>query len=186
MLLSSQQNLEDFIVRSLAKKTSASVAELVDHIAQTYRPYSNAALYKELRKLQEQGVVVRRKDQLSLSLSWVLNFVEFSDGMYDTHIASPSAGDILPSPGESKSFTFSTLAKVDDFWVHAMLIMLQHSETKRLFQWIPHPWFYLVNSHKSFPFHKALRAYGARVDNIVGGNTFLESPWPANHHCWSI
>ena len=174
MLLSASENLEDFIVRTLAARPSASVSELHEYICGSYRRYSTAALYKELRKLQEQGVVVRRKDQLSLSLSWVFNLVELCDSMYDTHIAAPSAGEILPEPGEIKSFTFSTLAKVDDFWVHAMLIMLQHSKTKRLFQWIPHPWFYLVNSHKSFPFHNALRTAGARIDNIIGGNTFLD------------
>jgi len=119
-------------------------------------------------------VLVKTKDKFSLSLIWVLNLVELSDLMYDTYIDSASAKEILPQEGESKSFNFSTLAKVDDFWIHAMLAMIQNSDSKRLFQWIPHPWFYLVNSHKSFPFHNALRNAGGKVENIIGGNTFLD------------
>jgi len=169
MLLASKQNLEELIVRELAKKSSSSVKELKENLN-----FSIPALYKELKKLQEQGVLIKTKDKYSLSLSWILNLVELSDSIYDTYIDSASTSQILPEEGESKSFNFTSLSKVDDFWIHAMLAMLQNSDSKRLFQWVPHPWFYLINSHKSFPFHNALRTAGAKVDNIIGGNTFLD------------
>ncbi|MDC0357774.1 hypothetical protein OAO01_03085 [Oligoflexia bacterium] len=174
MLLSSHQTLEDFLVRILAERRSATTQLLHEEVCKRYQTYSLPAVYKEVRKLQERGVVLKRKNELSLSLAWMLNLIELTDKMYDEHIESSIPTNILPVDTSKTSFRFSNLARVDDFWIHAIILMLQHSKRKTMFQWHPHPWFNLVNSHKSFPFHNALRTAGFRIDNIVGGNTFLD------------
>jgi len=174
MLISSRQTLEDYIVRILAARRSVTPAILHQEIGKLFCSYSMPAVYKELRKLQDQGVIVKREGELSLSLAWVLNLIELTDQMYDMHVETPTPTDILPVDSNKTSYGFSNLSKVDDFWVHAVILMLQHSDRKMMYQWFPHPWFNLINSHKTFPFHNALRAAGFRIKNILGGDNFLD------------
>ena len=174
MLIAPHQLLEDYLVRVLAERRSASAKALHEEVCSQFQNYSMPAVYKELRKLQEQGVVLKRKGEFSLSLSWILNLVELTDKMHDVYVESAVDADILPLTSKKTSFTFNSLTRVDDFWIHALFVMLQNSSRKTLFQWLPHPWFHLINSHKSFPLHNALRSAGYKVHNIVGGTTFLD------------
>lgn len=174
MLNATRQSLEDFIVRTLSTRRDCSAAQVRSHIRHRFGDFSVAAIYKELRKLQQQGVIIKTGTQFSLSLPWILNLIELTDQMYDLHVESAQAADILPVSVPRKSFVFPNLARGDDFWVHAIILMLRHSSRKTLFQWLPHPWFHLINGHKSFPFHNALRAAGFRINSIVGGESFLD------------
>lgn len=82
---------------------------------------------------------------------------------------------ILPNTEtKKKTFNFSTLSRVDDFWMHLIFLFLQNSKRKQIYQWLPHPWFNLINSHKSYPLQQALSSVSYSVKNIVGGDTFLD------------
>src|SRR5262245_35928335 len=148
MLLSTRQSLADILVSILAEQSSSDVRRLHHEVASRHRHFSLPAVYKELRNLQEQGVVVRRKKELSLNMTWILNLIDLADRMYDTHVESPVPANVLPLETGKTTFRFSNLARVDDFWMHAAILMLQHSQRKTMFQWFPHPWFNLVHSQK--------------------------------------
>ena len=175
MLLGTTLSLEDLIVSQLAKKSQATANALLAEIEKKAQRYSIQGLYKELRKLQRKGVVVKRGSEYSLSFSWVLNLAELVDQMYETLTAETSFADILPVEKPKRSFSFTRLSAVDDFWIHAILEMLQHSDGKTLYQWIPHPWFHLIHSQKSWPFHNALKVGGFGIKSIIGGNTWLDN-----------
>lgn len=174
MLLSSPRALDDHIVHLLASRKSATAKELQSELARSVGTFTIQGIYKELNKLQRAGVLLRSEGRYSLSLSWIVNLAELADEMFHTQTKTDGSLGILPPPGEKHSFRFSRLPYVDDFWMHALLTILQNSKERILYQWIPHPWFHLVHSHKSWPLYNALQASGFRVRSIIGGTTYLD------------
>ena len=174
MLLTPNISLENLLVELMAKRPSATAATLLDQLQGSGHSYSIQAIYKELRKLQSQGVVLKRNGEYSLHLSWILNLLSLADKMFDTQTGPGATASVLPAEGEKKNYRFGKLSHVDDFWIHALLVILQNSTARTLYQWLPHPWFHLINSHKSFPLHQAFEAGGYVVQCIVGGDTYLD------------
>ena len=174
MLLVPNPSLENLLVECLSFQPSASATWLHAQLQRRSDGYSIQAVYKELRKLQRQGVVIKRNGEYSLHLVWILNLLSLTDRMFDTQTSPEALAAVLPEDGEKKSYTFTRLTHVDDFWMHALIVMLQNSGEKLLYQWIPHPWFHLINSHKSLPLHQAFAAGGFTVKCIIGGDTYLD------------
>lgn len=172
MLLGTSESLEELLVRILAERRLATVAYLREEVSRTFRPLGVPAIYKELRKLEDHGVIYRRGKEVGLSLAWILNLTSLTDRMCNFHVESPELSDVLPADGERKTFRFSSLERLDDFWIHAIILMAQHSKSKKLFQWFPHPWFNLIHSEKSFPFQQALKA-GRNISGEYRGRRHL-------------
>lgn len=74
MLLGSFNNIDNLIVILLARKGSLSAKELFKIVNKNYKKSSIQAIYKELRKLIDEGVVWKSKDLYGLSAAWVVNF----------------------------------------------------------------------------------------------------------------
>jgi len=173
MFLQNKRNLQQVLVSLLAKKHPATAVQLLDRVSAMYRVCSIQAVYKELRKLQTAGVVVKAKDKYSLSLSWILNGMDFLDSAYDSYMEQSSLGSILPVTGKRQVWYFTDLRKTDDFWVQCMLALIQKSDTKKMLQWVPLPWFELIHHEKDIAFQNALRASGGVLRFVIGGNSFL-------------
>ncbi len=174
MLLCPHPALEELLVLALSRKPGVSAEWLLTQVSNKQRSYTIQAVYKELRKLQTDGIVFKQGKLYGLSLSWVLNLWSTAEQMLDLYSRQAGSSLTLPGDGEIHSYVFSRLAHVDDLWIHYLLLMLQNSEKKVLYQWLPHPWFHLIHSHKSWPLHEALKVAGYRVQSIVGGATFLD------------
>lgn len=190
MLLQTDQKLEEYIVGLLAEKESATASWLHQQVMRVGRQCSLQAIYKELSKLQKVGVVVKVKNKFSLRLTWVMDLVSLTDQMYDTHLQNPPYESILPAEGEKRTWVFYDLLKMDDFWAHVTVALFRHSKMKILFEWIPHPWFYLVIHDKQIQFQKASRITGRKFHMIIGGQTYLDKLciqyWPEDLYEYSF
>ena len=174
MLLSSPQALDDHLVMLLARKRSATAAELQLALSEQYGKFTIQGIYKELNKLQAAGVIVRQHGRYGLNLAWILNLAELADTMFETQTSGADGFGILPETQEKTTFVFRRLAHVDDFWIHALLMLLEKSESGVLYQWIPHPWFHLIHGQKSKPLHNALKVSGFKAKSIIGGSSYLD------------
>lgn len=67
MLLQVKESLEDLIVKLLVEKPDLSAAQIYQKVTRL-RKITLQAIYKELRKLQGAGVVVKLKKRYSLRL----------------------------------------------------------------------------------------------------------------------
>ena len=174
MLLSHSDQIENFIVSYLAAHRSLPAARLHQLINQEHREVSLQAVYKELRKLIAGGVVWKQASGYSLSASWVLNFSQLADTMYHTLTESGLFEDVVPVSGEKARYQFSNLVRLDDFWINSLIMMVERSKEKKMYQWLPHPWFNLIQNWKSMPFQNALLLSGGFVQSIIGGTNFLD------------
>jgi hypothetical protein len=82
------------------------------------------------------------------------------------------------------------LLKMNDFWSHILLILIQQSKNKILLGWNPHPWFHLVQTEQEKQYIQSLTLAGSKLYLIVGGNTFLdrwtEKFWDKNTVAYSF
>jgi hypothetical protein len=174
MLLPDTSRLDEHLILLLASRSAATSQALKDELARRGLTYSVQGIYKELRKLRAQGVVLKHQQRYSLSLPWILNLMALADNMFEAHLREASLHTLLPDSGGKYVWTFSNLLKLDDFWMHIILLLFSQSNARVMYQWLPHPWFHLAQKEKSPSFQKAIELGGFRVFSIIGGDTYLD------------
>ena len=132
MILQTKENLEDFIVKTLADKPSLTVAQINKELVRNAKKYTPQAIYKELRKLQKEGVLFKLGNQYTLRLPWVFDFVSLADKLSTTYTERPQLSLILPEINKKEIWHFSDLLKMNDFWSHILLILIQQVSLKFL------------------------------------------------------
>ena len=174
MLLSTKEKLQDLIVHILAGHAGLSADSIFRRLEHSRHYFSIQGVYKELRMLQEKGVVVKAKNLYSLKMTWILNVSHFADKIYDIYLERPSSEDLLP-PGRTKSiWKFSNLLKLDDFYVHLMTTIYHGLKNKTVFTWLDHPWFLLQHSDKEIEYQNTLRHEEKRQYIIIEGDSPLD------------
>lgn len=174
MLFEERQNLEESIVRLLSVRPGLSAGEIMRISSQLDRPFCTAAVYKELAKLLERGVLVKIKRRYSLSLTWTLDVLSFSQRLSENYLKNPRATFVLPEPGREVCLKFTNLLRVNDFSSHIILLLVALSEDKRVFSWNPHPWFYLVQTSQESGYIRGLKKSGGKFFKVIGGETYLD------------
>lgn len=174
MFLNEKPSLQQALLLSLAEAPGQAIADLTRGIRLRYRACSVQAIYKELRKLECDGIVVKAGSQFSLSLRWLMVSMDRLRLIYDRYLESRDPALFLPGQGGRKVWYFSDLTRLDDFWVECGLVLFVNATSKTMSSWIPHPWFNLLHSEKEQAFVQAQRAQGYRQLVIVGGNNPLD------------
>jgi len=182
MLLQTQENLEELIVKVLAHAPSMSADKIRQAIAKDFRRYSAQAIFKELHKLQRVGVVVRVKRDYSLSMAWALDFVNLGDVIYDQYVAKTPLGTILPDMVKRKSWKCSDFCRVSNFWLHTKSALFEHTRQRLMYEWEPHPWVHLIHHEKQLALYRVFKRGGWHISKIVGGGSYLDRlyapAWP--------
>lgn len=168
----------ELIIEVLSHKPLLTVEELYACInkSREERKYSIKAIYKELRKLREDGVVVRVQRKHALHLPWILETIAFANTLERNYVTNSVLPDLVPY---EKRYTwhFQNLLQMNDFWSHLLLALIQQSKGKILLGWNPHPWFHLVQTEHEQQYIHALGLAKSKLYLVVGGNSFLD--------CWT-
>ena len=171
MLLETQQKLEDIVVHTLALHPAITVEQLEKLIAITFKPYSQPAIYQELRKLRKAGIAVKVNNVYSLRIGWVLLFSQFADEMYAAYSSHETLRNVLPTTGTQESWSFTDLYSLGIFWTQLLLCLSHHGNDKEFFEWAPHAWFSLTHSIEEVQFLSAIKIAGIKYYLIIGHET---------------
>lgn len=174
MFLRANDNLQESLIFTLGGAPNRTAKALQTDIAKIYKPCSLQAIYKELRGLQSRGVVVKANQLYSLSLAWVLKMIQFTDQLDHHYVRHRAMPVLLPKPGESKVWHFTRLRRLEDFWVHLLLVLTESSKDRILYQWMPQPWIFLVQHQRQIDFQEAMHELKAKISLIIGGRNFLQ------------
>lgn len=174
MLLQHQENLEELLVRWLAQRPAVSANWLHEQTRRLARSYTIQAVYKELRKLQRVGVVVKVGERYSLRLTWVDSLARWAGDMQRTYDATPLMGAPLVEGQRKAQWTFTDLGRMDDFILQLIVALLRQSSERVLFEWVPHPWFELIHHRDDVQLAQYLRNKNSRIFLIVGGRSYLD------------
>lgn len=174
MLLTPEQRLEELVVRELAQRPQLTATELKVRLS---KECSLKALYKALNKLEDGGVIVRTKGSASLALQWILAMGSLTERMTSTYLSNPTALSVMPETGAKHTWSFTSLAQANMFWTQVIALLAHRSNTKVLFDWVPHPWFCLLQPKIERQFLSGIKSMDCRVFRIVGGNSYLYTLW---------
>src|SRR5688572_28390101 len=80
-----EPNLRDTLVSILSAEAPMSARTMHSYAARMYRPVSVQAMYKELRKLEALGIVVRSREGYALHLAWTLEVADWHEKLLRTY-----------------------------------------------------------------------------------------------------
>lgn len=166
--------IETQIVHALSRFGHLSAAELLKIVNASNRRCTIQGIYGELRKLIALGVCLKQGKNYRLSAMWCLNIVAFARKLEASYLKNIEVSELLPQPGKQKKWHFCTLSQADDFYLHALLVLMQKPEVTQICEWHPLPWFFLLPGDKESEFQRALRVLGKQTNVIVGGRGRLE------------
>lgn len=136
--------LTDRIIDELANGPLERV-ELRDRVIQKPR-VSFQAFYKALIKLRTEEVVTVHRDQISLSIVWIQRALKRANSIahaYQVPAYGHSFGGL--KDGQKLSYRFKTLAELELFWTHAVLISISElPASSAILSLAPHYWYELL------------------------------------------
>lgn len=173
MLLQKRPTIEEQIVKLLAKKSNLSAAQILTGINSQGFDFSQRGIYKELAKLEDEGIVLKLKSSYSLHLSWVTNLLAFADSAYDSYIRSKYLEEIIALDSRKVTYAFVKVLRLDMFWIQLLSAIHQVYPQEPLFLWCPYQWFHLMHDHAVKLFFEASDLTGAKRYHIMGGENYI-------------
>ncbi len=171
MLLTQAQQLKELLVGLLAERPNMSASELQSEVATRSKIFSRRSIFKELKALEQLGVVVRANGLYALQLIWIINMISLLRGAYVSHLKGSVDPSSAALTGRMK-LRFHDLARLDYAWMQLMLVLQQvhpHTCTR---VWKPAQWFHLVHEHITENFFSALGRVDTKQHHIIGHDCY--------------
>jgi len=168
MILGQNKNLDDIIVLELFKKPNQTAQELTHVVTKNERRYSLQAIYKELRKLITDEVVVKNGPRFHLRLDWVTALSRFSESLFKKSMEPLGKAHVFPPPGGKKEWSVMGFANVMEFVAEIISLAEKYSKDK------PHQWHYLIGQKKFLNLKKKLYVSDIKTYMIIGAKTPLD------------
>lgn len=134
-------SVRDSIIKELQSGVKGK-ATVIDSVMESEK-VTVQAVYKELRKLVSDEVVIDKQKKLSLTLTYIEHQNKEWKRVLDKYTHQISFDDFLQLPkGKSHSFTFSNIIDLDLFWTQAFIILerILPEEIPR-YSIVAHDWF---------------------------------------------
>lgn len=176
-LTSGKQSLRSSLMNLFAQRAAWTAEQFLAELPRIYKKVSKQALYKELRQLEEDGMVVRASRSYTLRLAWVLELSAFANTLQNLLLEQDGIVAGFELKEGIEEWEFSDLHRADLFWTQLILALLKHNPSRKIYSWIPHPWFHIVHADREKEFWNALHFYQPQFLISVGGATPLDKEW---------
>jgi hypothetical protein len=181
--------ISEAIIHLFRRRAEWSVEEMDIRLKKEGFLCSKRGLFKELRQLIEQGVLVRTKRRYSLSLTWMLSLRRFADDLFDTSLQHLPFDILLPTEGKKTSWVFYDLRQLDQFWLQMIFLLFERSAERCMYAWIPIFWFDVIHLEKDLEAQSAMKKAGNTMRMLLGGETYIERLptryWDARVYSWT-
>ena len=158
MILGLSEKLDDKIILELSKRPNQTAQELTVSINKRDRQYSIQAIYKELRRLIADEVVVKNGPRFHLRLDWVTALSRFSESLFKKSMESLGKAHILPLQNNKKEWYVTGLSNVIELVAEIISLLESHEKTRPRFSYKPHQWPYLIGQKRFSDLKKKLHA----------------------------
>ena len=173
MLFQSKISLENLIIGYLAQYSNKSAHEIFEHLKMAKHPYTLQGVYKELKKLDREGVILKVDKKHSLRLSWALEYTALARSIEESYL-SPQYVALLPKANKKEIWRFDNLFKLNDLWAQLLLVLAEQSKDKIICGWNPHTWFHLAEAKEEEKYIQSLERLGVKLYLFIGGNHYLD------------
>lgn len=164
MLLSKKESLEDTVIRLLLEKEQ-SVKMLMKVLSVQEKLVTIQAIYKVLRVLVKEEVVIKRGNIYALSEEWrgrVIDIFEKTQNRFEL------------AEGESITFDLTSLIHLDQQWKNIVLPLHGAHPTAPVFFYNPHEiWIHLNESRKAseYAYYASFQENKTHAFALFGGDT---------------
>ncbi len=169
----------------LSKKPRLTVKDLYDFFCERYEPgMSLQGFYNLIKKLAANRVLVKEGKLVSIDGSWIYNLLNFTNVLQQNYFGTnAAAATILLDEGESKTFTLDSVIGMDNFWWHALIIVIFYYATeehkdKNAYVYVHHSWFQLIRTSSEQALNDAYSQHNMRLYHVDGSLSFLDSLTP--------
>ena len=166
--------LRTLIIEALLDRKALSVKALGNHIARKHREYSQAALYKELNYLKDQGSILWLNKKVSLHLSWVIKQINRLEDLRSTLMSGEFTSGVLPAPACKQKWNLNNLLTLNDVWNQVILSLFEKIPLDHMYEWNPHPWYDFASTNKEKLLHDAIEYSNRKTYIILGGDSYLD------------
>lgn len=175
MLLGGKKTLEDLIIMSLALKGEQTVKQILDSLTEEGLSFTEQGVYRVLRKLQAESIVVKEKKTYSLRIAWILDMGVLVEQMQETYLHDAYLSDLLPEEdGEKRTWQFNNVIKMHDFWTQLNIALAKQSKTGIAMNYSPHLWYEFVQKDHERQFYRLFLSYISKSYTVVGNKSFLD------------
>jgi hypothetical protein len=175
MLLGNNKDLENILLLTLSNNKVSTVPQLITELNKKNFKPTIQGVYRVLRKLQLEGVIVKERENYTIRIPWILDMGEFIKSIEDKYLKSQYFQGLIPiKEKEKKSWTFKDIFKLNDFWSQLILIPIKNSKEKVLLNYTPHAWFHLIQTHQEYQYIKTSTAHLNKTYTVIGGKDYLD------------
>ena len=176
MLLGNNDNLENTLLLALSENKVATVSQVLEELKRRKLKPTIQGIYRVLRKLQIEGIVVKERENYTIRIPWILDLGDFVKNVEDKYLKSAYFKNLIPKKEKEKlSWNFTSIFKLNDFWSQLAIVLIENSKEKILLNYHPHPWFYLIQSHQEYQYIKTSSEYLKKRYTVIGGREYLDN-----------
>lgn len=171
MLLGTNKSIEDRILEALAERPGTPKALWI-HINNPPaggEPTSIQAVYKSLRQLLKDGVVVKARHKISLNEEWVHKL---------NHLFNKETSRLHLEEGETLIYKFKGLSELDKYWKHVVIGFI-HTLKGPVFHSEPHEmWIHLEDRYQSqIEYIQSFAKHQRYCYLVFGGTTTMDTEY---------
>lgn len=172
MLLGTKKTLYDHITEALLG-SPLDVSQIQDYLASRKVPASVQGIYKTLRELVSEDIVVKQKKTYLISNVW--------RGKLEKTVSQRPPFKL--SKEEQLTYRFKKIDHFDMFWKHMMEDIQNEMVGHPMFYGIPHNFWHLVPGRKKSQdeYYKNFAATKTYVFSIIGGVTPFDKELKKDH-----
>ena len=175
-MLGKDQKIEDLIINTLSNGP-LETKELIVDIKEKRPQTTKQAVYKSLRNLKKNEIIVKTKDEVALSSVWLkklLAFIENTARHYKTN-KNPGSDFLSLKNGEKIVYWFKNFEATDLFWAHAFDVLTDTTNNNQpIFIYNPHEWFLLARPESEVFLFESLRKNNRKLFLIAGNQDMLD------------
>ncbi len=173
MLLQQNPALEELLIEILVQSPGATAKEIDKLLESRNQSYTLRAIYKELAKLESQGIIFKLGQNYNVRLAWIMKVSAFGDLAYERYTQSPYLMEIIQRENAVRVERFNDLRKLDRLWTQLILALHSVYPNKLMCLWCPYQWFYLAHYYTAKQFYEAIDLSGYKRYHIIGSDTYL-------------
>ena len=173
MILGTRKTLNDHIIEALLGK-SISMHELEAYLESKSTYVTVQGIYKTLRELISEDIVVKHKKTYSISTIWrdkVNQLTKTSEYLFKL------------SPNEKVSYTFNKLEHIDAFWKHSLNDLDKETGECPTFDFCPHNfWLFVPGRYESeIEYVNSFLDEKKYIFSIIGGDSQFDKERKADY-----
>ena len=166
MLLGKKKDLKDHIVEALIQKNETALS-IESYLKDKKVVVTIQGIYKAIRELIADDVVVKEKKTYSISSVWKNKLSEKIAQTYTFKL----------QPKEKIIYQFTNIEHTDAFWKHIFQDIQSEVRDFPIFHYMPHQYWVLIESRKEseYEYYKRYDREKIYDFNIIGGNTIFDN-----------